>query len=75
MAVEVEQVEDHVDDGVGLAEAAHERLRGEMHAPLQSKLLQVLQDGEFARLGSRNDVRVDVRIVATRGLKGEEPKR
>jgi transcriptional regulator with PAS, ATPase and Fis domain len=36
----------------------------EMHPPLQSKLLQVLQDGEFARLGSRNDVRVDVRIVA-----------
>jgi two-component system response regulator AtoC len=36
----------------------------EMHAPLQSKLLQVLQDGEFARLGSRNDVHVDVRIVA-----------
>ena len=36
----------------------------EMHPPLQSKLLQVLQDGEFARLGSRNDVRVDVRILA-----------
>jgi transcriptional regulator with PAS, ATPase and Fis domain len=36
----------------------------EMHAPLQSKLLQVLQDGEFARLGGRNDVRVDVRILA-----------
>ena len=36
----------------------------EMQPPLQSKLLQVLQDGEFARLGSRNDVRVDVRIVA-----------
>ena len=36
----------------------------EMRTPLQSKLLQVLQDGEFARLGSRNDVRVDVRIVA-----------
>jgi transcriptional regulator with PAS, ATPase and Fis domain len=36
----------------------------EMHAPLQSKLLQVLQDGEFARLGGRNDVHVDVRIVA-----------
>ena len=36
----------------------------EMHAPLQSKLMQVLQDGEFARLGGRNDVRVDVRIVA-----------
>jgi two-component system response regulator AtoC len=36
----------------------------EMYSPLQSKLLQVLQDGEFARLGGRNDVRVDVRILA-----------
>jgi two-component system response regulator AtoC len=36
----------------------------EMHAPLQSKLLQVLQDGEFARLGGNHDVRVDVRILA-----------
>ena len=36
----------------------------EMQPQLQSKLLQVLQDGEFARLGSRNDVRVDVRILA-----------
>src|SRR5215208_1785466 len=36
----------------------------EMQLALQSKLLQVLQDGEFARLGGRNDVRVDVRIVA-----------
>lgn len=36
----------------------------EMQPPLQSKLLQVLQDGEFARLGGRNDVHVDVRIVA-----------
>ncbi len=35
----------------------------EMHQPLQSKLLQVLQDGEFSRLGGRGDVRVDARIV------------
>ena len=35
----------------------------EMQQSLQSKLLQVLQDGEFARLGGRGDVRVDVRIV------------
>ena len=35
----------------------------EMGPPLQSKLLQVLQDGEFARLGGRQDVRVDVRVV------------
>jgi len=37
---------------------------GEMSAALQSKLLQVLQDGEFARLGGRQDVRVDVRVLA-----------
>jgi two-component system response regulator AtoC len=36
----------------------------EMPAPLQAKLLQVLQDGEFSRLGGRQDVRVDVRVVA-----------
>jgi len=35
----------------------------EMGPPLQSKVLQVLQDGEFARLGAREDVKVDVRIV------------
>ena len=37
---------------------------GELGAPLQSKLLQVLQDGEFARLGGRQGVKVDVRVVA-----------
>jgi two-component system, NtrC family, response regulator AtoC len=36
----------------------------EMRPPLQAKLLQVLQDGEFARLGGQRDVQVDVRIVA-----------
>jgi two-component system, NtrC family, response regulator AtoC len=36
----------------------------EMQASLQCKLLQVLQDGEFARLGGNNDVHVDVRILA-----------
>ncbi|HEY3884484.1 MAG TPA: sigma 54-interacting transcriptional regulator [Vicinamibacterales bacterium] len=36
----------------------------EMSPALQSKLLQVLQDGEFARLGGRRDVHVDVRVVA-----------
>ena len=35
----------------------------EMKPALQSKLLQVLQDGEFARLGARDDVKVDVRIL------------
>ncbi len=37
---------------------------GDMSFPLQAKLLQVLQDGEFSRLGGKNDVRVDVRIIA-----------
>jgi two-component system response regulator AtoC len=37
---------------------------GEMSFPLQAKLLQVLQDGEFSRLGGKNDVRVDVRVIA-----------
>ncbi len=37
---------------------------GEMSVPLQAKLLQVLQDGEFSRLGGRHDVRVDVRVIA-----------
>ena len=37
---------------------------GEMSAPMQAKILQVLQDGEFSRLGGTQDTRVDVRIVA-----------
>jgi two-component system, NtrC family, response regulator AtoC len=37
---------------------------GEMSFPLQAKLLQVLQDGEFSRLGGKTDVQVDVRVVA-----------
>jgi two-component system response regulator AtoC len=37
---------------------------GEMSPPLQAKLLQVLQDGEFSRLGGKSDVHVDVRIIA-----------
>jgi two-component system response regulator AtoC len=36
----------------------------EMHPNLQAKLLQVLQDGEFSRLGGESDVRVDARIIA-----------
>jgi two-component system response regulator AtoC len=36
----------------------------EVPPAIQAKLLQVLQDGQFSRLGSRKDVRVDVRVVA-----------
>jgi two-component system response regulator AtoC len=37
---------------------------GDMSFQLQAKLLQVLQDGEFSRLGGKHDVRVDVRVIA-----------
>ncbi len=37
---------------------------GELPPPLQAKLLQVLQDGQFSRLGGRSLVTVDVRILA-----------
>jgi two-component system response regulator AtoC len=35
----------------------------EMSPALQAKLLHVLQDGEFARLGAKQDIKVDVRLV------------
>jgi DNA-binding NtrC family response regulator len=37
---------------------------GEMKAALQAKLLHVLQDAQFTKLGSNKSVNVDVRIVA-----------
>jgi len=37
----------------------------EMALPLQAKLLRVLQEGEFERVGSSVTVRSDVRIIAT----------
>lgn len=37
---------------------------GDIPLSLQSKLLQVLQEGEFARLGGTHDVRVNVRIIS-----------
>jgi DNA-binding NtrC family response regulator len=37
---------------------------GELPSGLQAKLLHVLQDQEFSRLGSRSSVKVDVRILA-----------
>lgn len=37
---------------------------GDMDFKLQAKLLQVLQDQEFQRLGGKETIRVDVRVIA-----------
>jgi two-component system, NtrC family, response regulator AtoC len=41
---------------------------GEMPASMQAKLLQVLEDKQYARLGGRSQVTVDVRIVAATNI-------
>jgi DNA-binding NtrC family response regulator len=41
---------------------------GEMPPSLQAKLLHVLQDQQFSRLGSRSVVKVDVRILAATNI-------
>src|ERR1700730_756588 len=41
---------------------------GEMPPQLQAKLLHVLQDQQFSRLGSRSVVKVDVRILAATNI-------
>jgi len=38
---------------------------GELPLELQAKLLRVLQEGEFERLGSAKTVKVDVRVIAS----------
>ncbi|MBP1750593.1 MAG: sigma-54-dependent transcriptional response regulator, partial [Deltaproteobacteria bacterium] len=45
---------------------------GEMPLELQSKLLRVLQDGEFERLGSPRTIKVNVRIIAASNRNLEE---
>lgn len=45
---------------------------GEMPLELQCKLLRVIQDGEFERLGSPRTIKVDVRIIAASNRNLEE---
>jgi two-component system response regulator AtoC len=54
---------------IGKFEAAHRGTIfldeiGDLHPDLQAKLLHVLQDGEFSRVGGKSTVRVDVRVIA-----------
>ena len=37
---------------------------GELHPALQAKLLHVLQDGTFSRVGGKSIIKVDVRVLA-----------
>jgi len=41
---------------------------GEMPTTLQAKLLHILQDGKFSRLGSRSVIKADVRILAATNI-------
>ncbi|MHB8845207.1 MAG: sigma-54 interaction domain-containing protein, partial [Nitrospirota bacterium] len=45
---------------------------GEMPMELQTKLLRVIQDGEFERLGGPKTIKVNVRIIASTNRKLEE---
>ena len=45
---------------------------GEMPPMLQAKLLHVLQDGQFSRLGGRTTIKVDVRILAATNVNIQE---
>jgi len=45
---------------------------GEMPLPVQSKLLRVLQEGEFSRVGGNQTIRTDVRIVCATNKKLED---
>lgn len=45
---------------------------GEMPPAMQAKLLHVLQDGQFSRLGGRSMVQVDVRVLAATNIDIEE---
>jgi len=45
---------------------------GEMSAQMQAKLLHVLQDGQFNRLGARESSRTDVRVLAATNVQIED---
>ena len=47
----------------------------EISPSLQAKLLQVLQDHEFSRLGGKKDIRVDVRVLVATNRNLEEAVR
>lgn len=66
-----------VNSRVGRFEQAHKGTLfldeiGDMPIEMQAKLLRVLQDREFQRLGSSETVKVDVRVIAASNVNLEE---
>jgi len=54
---------------IGKFEAAHHGTIfldeiGDLHSSLQGKLLHVLQDGDFSRVGGKSTLKIDVRVLA-----------
>lgn len=45
---------------------------GEMGIPLQAKLLRILQERQFKRVGGINDIKIDVRVIASTNRNLEE---
>jgi len=48
---------------------------GEIGVQMQAKLLHVLQDGQFARLGAQETTKVDVRVLAATNVQIEDAMR
>jgi len=48
---------------------------GELAQPLQAKLLRVIEQGEFMRVGGKSNIHVDVRIIAATNRDLEEAMR
>jgi formate hydrogenlyase transcriptional activator len=66
-----------IDRRIGKFELAHNSTLfldeiGEMPLDLQVKLLRVLQEREFERIGGKNTIKVDVRIIAATNRNLEE---
>jgi two-component system, NtrC family, response regulator AtoC len=69
-----------IKDRIGKFEQAHQGTLlldeiGEISGHMQSKFLQVLQDGRFCRLGGEEVIRVNVRVIAATNIEMESALR